>query len=82
MTGMWDYIVDEMSDGTKVNVSKSLYVGDAAGRPAGWAKGKRKDFASSDRLFALNIGKHCISVTAATEGLVLIIARVFGQKKG
>ena len=41
-----------------VNIDDSLFVGDAAGRPAGWVKGKKKDFACSDRLFAMNIGTH------------------------
>ena len=35
---------------------KSFYVGDAAGRVAGWKQGAKADFACSDRLFAINAG--------------------------
>ncbi len=38
------------------NLSKCLYVGDAAGRAKEWAPGKPKDFSCSDRMFAANIG--------------------------
>lgn len=31
-------------------------MGDAAGRPCGWRHGATKDFASTDRKFAINIG--------------------------
>ncbi|KAK3610289.1 hypothetical protein CHS0354_029752 [Potamilus streckersoni] len=55
-TGMWDYLVQEGNDGMPIDLSKSFYVGDAAGRPEKWAPKKKKDFSSSDRLFALNIG--------------------------
>uniref|UniRef100_A0A672LSP5 Bifunctional polynucleotide phosphatase/kinase-like n=1 Tax=Sinocyclocheilus grahami TaxID=75366 RepID=A0A672LSP5_SINGR len=47
----------QVNGGVTVDVSQSFYVGDAAGRPANWAPGKKKkDFSCSDRLFALNIG--------------------------
>lgn len=49
---MWNYVA-----GTDLDLSTSFYVGDAAGRPANWQPGKKKDFACSDRLFALNLGK-------------------------
>lgn len=39
-----------------VDVSKSFYCGDAAGREANWAPKKKKDFSSSDRLMTLNLG--------------------------
>ena len=35
---------------------KSFFVGDAAGRPCGWRQGASKDFASTDRKFAINVG--------------------------
>lgn len=38
-----------------INLAKSMYIGDAAGRPAEGKK-KKKDFSVSDRLFALNVG--------------------------
>nr|XP_033817011.1 bifunctional polynucleotide phosphatase/kinase [Geotrypetes seraphini] len=55
--GMWDFLCEKANDGIKVDVEQSLYVGDAAGRPANWAPDrKKKDFSCSDRLFALNAG--------------------------
>ncbi|XP_056231072.1 bifunctional polynucleotide phosphatase/kinase [Seriola aureovittata] len=55
--GMWNHLCEKANDGVTVDKRKSFYVGDAAGRPENWAPGKKKkDFSSSDRLFALNIG--------------------------
>lgn len=55
--GMWNHLCDKANDGVTVDKMQSLFVGDAAGRPENWAPGrKKKDFSSSDRLFALNIG--------------------------
>ncbi|KAF4103940.1 bifunctional polynucleotide phosphatase/kinase [Onychostoma macrolepis] len=55
--GMWEHLCEKANGGVAVDVSQSFYVGDAAGRPANWAPGKKKkDFSCSDRLFALNIG--------------------------
>lgn len=54
---MWNYVVDKGNEGVAADLDTSVYVGDAAGRPAGWQPGKKKDFACSDRLFALNIGR-------------------------
>lgn len=55
--GMWHHLCDKANAGIKVDVEGSVYVGDAAGRPANWAPDrKKKDFSCSDRLFALNIG--------------------------
>ncbi|KAM8853628.1 bifunctional polynucleotide phosphatase/kinase [Synchiropus picturatus] len=57
VTGMWNHLCDQANDGVEVDKTQSFYVGDAAGRPENWAPGKKKkDFSSSDRLFALNIG--------------------------
>lgn len=51
--GMWDALV-RLRGLTSVDTAGSIYVGDAAGRPA---RGKRKkDFAASDLLFAMNVG--------------------------
>lgn len=38
--------------GTKADMAKSIYCGDAAGR----VKGKTKDFTDTDLKFALNLG--------------------------
>uniref|UniRef100_A0A671THC4 Polynucleotide kinase 3'-phosphatase n=1 Tax=Sparus aurata TaxID=8175 RepID=A0A671THC4_SPAAU len=55
--GMWNHLCEKANDGVTVDQKQSFYVGDAAGRPENWAPGKKKkDFSSSDRLFALNIG--------------------------
>lgn len=54
--GMWNYLENYMNDGIEIDKEKSFYVGDAAGRQDKWAPGKKKDFACSDRLFALNVG--------------------------
>eukprot|EP00824_Muranothrix_gubernata_P006890 TRINITY_DN18874_c0_g1_i1.p1 TRINITY_DN18874_c0_g1~~TRINITY_DN18874_c0_g1_i1.p1 ORF type:complete len:422 (+),score=110.46 TRINITY_DN18874_c0_g1_i1:2-1267(+) len=48
-TGMWDYFV-------KPELQECMYVGDAAGRVAGWMPKKKKDFSASDRKFAFNSG--------------------------
>ena len=37
-------------------MEKSVFVGDAAGRPANPVSGKAKDFKCTDRLFAINAG--------------------------
>ncbi|XP_063060348.1 bifunctional polynucleotide phosphatase/kinase [Engraulis encrasicolus] len=56
VTGMWKHLCEQANDGIPVDKSQSFYVGDAAGRPANWAPGKKKkDFSCSDRLFALNL---------------------------
>ena len=47
---MWN-LFNQHNDGKKVDLKKSVYCGDAAGRK----DGKRKDFSDSDYKFALNI---------------------------
>ena len=42
--------------GSKIEYKKSLYVGDAAGRPECKTTKRKKDFSNSDLLFAKNIG--------------------------
>ena len=51
-TGMWD-ILDNLFN-ISVDKSNSFYVGDAAGRQ--YLSSTKKDFSSSDRYFAYNIG--------------------------
>eukprot|EP00052_Salpingoeca_macrocollata_P021016 m.179078 g.179078 ORF g.179078 m.179078 type:complete len:413 (+) comp21432_c0_seq1:192-1430(+) len=53
---LWDYFENNLNGGVKVDRSKSMFVGDAAGRPKGWKSGAKKDFSASDRMFAANIG--------------------------
>jgi len=54
--GMWKKLQQRHNGGIDIDISSSLYVGDAAGRPKDWAPKKKKDFSLSDRLFALNLG--------------------------
>ena len=54
--GMWKYLTQDANDGIAVDMDASMYIGDAAGRPADWEPKKKKDFSCSDRLFALNAG--------------------------
>lgn len=56
--GMWDMLVKEKNDGVEIDVDKSFYVGDAAGREKNWAPKKNKDHSAADRLFAMNIGRY------------------------
>lgn len=53
-TTMWELLVNEFNQDIEIN--ESFYVGDAAGRYAGWKQGKKKDFSCSDRKFAWNCG--------------------------
>ncbi|THD26525.1 Bifunctional polynucleotide phosphatase/kinase [Fasciola hepatica] len=54
LTGMWERLEHNANGDVKVDRSSSIFCGDAAGRPA---QGKRKkDFACSDLLFAMNVG--------------------------
>ena len=55
---MWSFMLAHCNGGQAVDQAVSVYVGDAAGRPAAWdgdAKTK-KDFSASDRKFAFNVG--------------------------
>ena len=53
-TGMWDFIEEKLKkNNLKLDKHNSFYVGDAAGRIR--LNNKKKDFACSDRMFALNI---------------------------
>jgi bifunctional polynucleotide phosphatase/kinase len=53
---MWDCLLSKYLHPHPVELSNSFFIGDAAGRPAGWKQGRRSDHASTDRKFALNIG--------------------------
>ncbi len=56
--GMWEFVVKEKIGARKavVDLDKSFFVGDAAGRLAGWKTGKNADWSAVDRKFALNVG--------------------------
>ena len=55
-TGMWGMFTKGGNGGVEVDLTKSMYVGDAAGRAKNWQPNKKKDFSDSDRKFALNLG--------------------------
>eukprot|EP01102_Stenamoeba_stenopodia_P003221 TRINITY_DN13157_c0_g1_i1.p1 TRINITY_DN13157_c0_g1~~TRINITY_DN13157_c0_g1_i1.p1 ORF type:complete len:571 (+),score=178.41 TRINITY_DN13157_c0_g1_i1:42-1754(+) len=52
---MWHFLLQNCNGGVEVNMKKSFYCGDAAGRPREWSPGASKDFNCSDRAFAWNI---------------------------
>ncbi|KAF7724376.1 hypothetical protein EC973_001101 [Apophysomyces ossiformis] len=56
MTGMWDFLEEKENEGVPIDRSQSFYVGDAAGREAGWKLTMKKDHSCVDRKFAANIG--------------------------
>ncbi|KAI9276987.1 polynucleotide kinase 3 phosphatase [Phascolomyces articulosus] len=53
MTGMWEWIENE--EEVKIDREKSFFVGDAAGREAGWKPKEKKDHSAVDRKFAANL---------------------------
>jgi len=55
-TEMWTFMAEKCNGGKVVDMDKSFFVGDAAGRIKNWAPGKKKDFSCSDRKFAANVG--------------------------
>ncbi|XP_053609861.1 uncharacterized protein F21D5.5 [Plodia interpunctella] len=56
LTGMWKFLTEKKNDGLTVDMLHSFYCGDAAGRAANWAPGKKKDHSMADKLMAVNIG--------------------------
>ncbi|KAI9187815.1 DNA kinase/phosphatase Pnk1 [Blastocladiella emersonii ATCC 22665] len=60
--GMWDHLVahcnqaKDAPEPVAIDVNASFFVGDAAGRPDGWKASTKKDFADTDRKFAVNVG--------------------------
>uniref|UniRef100_A0A2K5R513 Bifunctional polynucleotide phosphatase/kinase n=1 Tax=Cebus imitator TaxID=2715852 RepID=A0A2K5R513_CEBIM len=62
VTGMWDHLQEQANEGTPIAIADSIFVGDAAGRPANWAPGrKKKDFSCADRLRTVSrLGPLCL----------------------
>lgn len=54
--GMWNVLTEAKNVNVDVDIDKSFFVGDAAGREKNWAPKKNKDHSICDRLFALNLG--------------------------
>jgi bifunctional polynucleotide phosphatase/kinase len=63
--GMWEFCVADMRP-NGIDIERSIYVGDAAGRPAGSVR--VRDFSDSDRKFAINIGIPFYTPEAYFEG--------------
>lgn len=55
LTGMWQALCDHKNGNVPVDINRSYYVGDAAGRPENKAMKKKKDHSLVDRLMALNL---------------------------
>lgn len=56
MTGMWQTLCEYKNNGLPIDIVRSYFVGDAAGRPENKAMKRKKDHSCVDRLLALNIG--------------------------
>ncbi|XP_047030286.1 uncharacterized protein F21D5.5 [Helicoverpa zea] len=54
-TGMWKVLSEQKNDGLEIDMVESFYCGDAAGRVANWAPGKKKDHSMADKLMAENL---------------------------
>lgn len=52
--GSWEYFLANHVKDDKLNMKKSFYCGDAAGRPK--EGDRKKDFSDTDRKFAINVG--------------------------
>ncbi|KAJ3023950.1 UNVERIFIED_CONTAM: hypothetical protein HDU68_008392 [Siphonaria sp. JEL0065] len=57
-TGMWEYLINHCNNNIAPDLTKSFYVGDAAGRPDRIERGKhvKKDHSAGDLRLALNLG--------------------------
>ncbi|XP_028171255.1 uncharacterized protein F21D5.5-like [Ostrinia furnacalis] len=55
-TGMWKILTERKNGGLEIVKEDCFYCGDAAGRTANWAPGKKKDHSMADKLMAENLG--------------------------
>lgn len=53
--GMWKDLLLRLNHAA-INLEKSFFIGDAAGRPPGWKQGKKADHSDVDRKFGQNLG--------------------------
>ncbi|CDW76414.1 bifunctional polynucleotide phosphatase kinase-like [Stylonychia lemnae] len=53
-TATWEYFLKKYTKDGKIDMKKSFYCGDAAGRPK--EGDRKKDFSDTDRKFAVNLG--------------------------
>lgn len=54
-TSMWEYFCKHLNGDVEIDMKKSFYCGDAAGRPKSSTRPK-KDFTDTDLKFSLNVG--------------------------
>lgn len=52
---MWQALCDQKNEDISIDMNRSYYVGDAAGRPENKTMKKKKDHSTVDRLMALNL---------------------------
>merc|ERR1712062_562282 len=72
--GTWEYLEKYKNGGIPIDLSRSFYCGDAAGRNR---KPKdKKDFSCSDRLFAANVGVKFLSRRALSESAMCLSHRL------
>ncbi|KAG0253653.1 hypothetical protein DFQ27_007281 [Actinomortierella ambigua] len=56
MTGLWHWLERKFeANGVEIDRATAFYVGDAAGRHAGWMSGVKEDFNNTDRKFAASL---------------------------
>ncbi|KAG0227052.1 hypothetical protein BGW42_003177 [Actinomortierella wolfii] len=56
MTGLWHWLERKFeAQGVEIDRTTAFYVGDAAGRQAGWKTGVEEDFNNTDRKFAASL---------------------------
>lgn len=56
MPGMWQTLCEHKNTGVTIDIQRSYFVGDAAGRPENKMMKRKKDHSCVDRLLALNVG--------------------------